>query len=338
VLTARSLSGTGTQASSLPVSAWATAGRPLEFAGRRSWPSRSPICSTASSASPRDNVVCCTRRVASSNRLDDGQIVRHRLTCVPAAAPDHRRPLTSLTPLESTRSQRHYASTMAGPFVTPSDTGSWPPAPPSLPTLILDDIFRRDATVPPSARLVEAAPPRHGRDEDAAATTPKSYRRASPLSHRCLAADKPPSPASVLSGTPRPRCVRGWGAAIKSPRWGAAVKSPRWGVSPKGPAQAAVEATVTVEAAVAPAGATTVASLAVARCAPPTDGRIGAGTPLGAPTNVPPLVPSTAPVGAATDAELDDLEARGWLVVPPSPTALVRAASDDDSMDGRLDF
>jgi len=236
---------------------------------------------------------------------------------------------------------------MAGPFVTPSDTGSWPPAPPSLPTLVLDAPTWENATVPPSALLVDAAPPRHGRDENAATRTPKSHGRSPPLPRVCLAADKPPSPTSVRSGTPSPRRVWGWGAAVNSPRWGAAVKSarwgaavkpPRWGLSPKGSAQEDGEATVAVEAKVAPAGATTVAAPAVAPCVPHTAGWIDTGTSPGEPTNIPPLVPSAAAVGAATDAELDDLETRGWLVVPPSPTALVRAASDDDTVDDRLDF
>ncbi|KAK1865868.1 hypothetical protein I4F81_008391 [Pyropia yezoensis] len=44
------------------------------------------------------------------------------------------------------------------------------------------------------------------------------------------------------------------------------------------------------------------------------------------------------PVAAAVDAEIDALEGAGWWVCSPSPTALVRAASEDASADAALCF
>lgn len=44
------------------------------------------------------------------------------------------------------------------------------------------------------------------------------------------------------------------------------------------------------------------------------------------------------PISLAEDAALDLLDAAGWLAEPPSPAALVRAASDDASQDGELEF
>jgi len=42
--------------------------------------------------------------------------------------------------------------------------------------------------------------------------------------------------------------------------------------------------------------------------------------------------------GVVDDADLDALDALGWLADPPPPSALVRAASDDVRADGALEF
>lgn len=44
------------------------------------------------------------------------------------------------------------------------------------------------------------------------------------------------------------------------------------------------------------------------------------------------------PITMAEEAELDYLDAAGWLAEPPLPSALVRAASDDTSRDEELEF
>lgn len=50
------------------------------------------------------------------------------------------------------------------------------------------------------------------------------------------------------------------------------------------------------------------------------------------------LMTDATPITTAEEAELDSLDAAGWLAAPPSPSALVRAASDDSSRDGELEF
>lgn len=50
------------------------------------------------------------------------------------------------------------------------------------------------------------------------------------------------------------------------------------------------------------------------------------------------IMADATPITTAEEAALDSLDAAGWLVEPPLPSALVRAASDDASRDGELEF
>lgn len=50
------------------------------------------------------------------------------------------------------------------------------------------------------------------------------------------------------------------------------------------------------------------------------------------------LMTDATPITMAEEAALDSVDSAGWLADPPPPAALVRAASDDASQDGELEF